>query len=78
MITRIPIPVAATHDLRSRQGPLIKRGTPGELTEVTAGHYTVMFWPFGPNGVTVVVDNLTRLDLREPDATLRNLALTWE
>ena len=65
MKTHIPIPVAATHDLRRGQGPLIKRGTPGELTEVTGGHYTVMFWPFGLDGMTVVINNLSRLDLRE-------------
>jgi len=68
MMTRIPIPVAATHDLRRGRGPLIKRGTPGELTGVTRatpGRYTVTFWPYGPTGITVVVDNLTRLDVKE-------------
>jgi len=68
MMTRIPIPVVATHDLRRGQGPIIKRGTPGEVTGVTGavpGHYTVTFWPFGAAGTTVVVDHLTRLDLKE-------------
>lgn len=68
MMTRIPVPVVATHDLRRVPGIFIKRGTPGELTGVsqaTPGHYTVTFWPAGLDGMTVVVDHLTRLDLRE-------------
>ncbi len=68
MMTRIPVPVVARHDLRSAPGILIKRGTPGELTGVTGaapGHYTVTFWPAGLDGMTVVVDHLTRHDLKE-------------
>lgn len=65
MISRTPIPVAATHDIRRGQRPVIKAGTPGEVTDVSGGDYTVVFWPFGPDGVTVVVDKLTRLDLKE-------------
>jgi len=64
MITRVPIPIVATHDVR-RAGILIERGTRGEVTEMSGvpGQYTVRFWPFGLTGTTVVVDRLTRLDL---------------
>ena len=68
MMTRIPVPVVATHDLRVASGVFIKRGTPGNLTCVTGavpGHYTVLFWPAGLDGKTVVVDHLTRHDVRE-------------
>ena len=68
MMSRIPFPVVATHDIRKGQGPLIKRGTPGEITGVsgaTPSHYTVTFWPYGLDGVVVTLTYLTRTDLRE-------------
>ena len=67
MMSRIPFPVVATHDIRKGQA-LIKRGTPGEITGVsgaTPSHYTVTFWPYGLNGVVVTLTYLTRTDLRE-------------
>ena len=67
MMSRIPFPVIATHDIRS-SSPLIKAGTPGEITGIsgaTPSHYTVSFWPFGPEGVVVTLNYLTRNDLRE-------------
>ena len=68
MMSRIPFPVVATHDIRKGQAPLIKRGTPGEITGVsgaTPSHYTVTFWPYGLDGVVVTLTYLTRTDLRE-------------
>ena len=68
MMTRIPIPVIASHDLRRGHGVVIRQGTHGELTGVTGaipGHYTVTFWPSGSAGLPVIVDHLTRIDLKE-------------
>jgi hypothetical protein len=68
MMSRIPFPVVATHDISKGYAPLIRSGTPGEITGIsgaTPGHYTVSFWPFGPDGVAVTLNYLTRNDLRE-------------
>jgi hypothetical protein len=68
MMSRIPFPVVATHDICKGLAPLIKSGTPGEITGIsgaTPSHYTVSFWPFGPEGVAVTLSYLTRNDLRE-------------
>ena len=60
-----PIPVRATHDLLQRFAPLIKAGTPGEITDVGGAStvsYTVTFWPTeGP----VTLHDLWRTDLQE-------------
>ena len=68
MMSRIPFPVVATHDISKGHAPLIKSGTPGEITGIsgaTPSHYTVSFWPIGPDGVAVTLSYLTRNDLRE-------------
>jgi hypothetical protein len=65
---RTAIPVRATHDLRQGSSPLIKAGTPGEITEMTGTgpiSYTVTFWPTGLIGPTVTITNLRRTDIRE-------------
>lgn len=67
MMSRIPFPVVATHDINKGKVH-IECGTPGEITGIsgaTPSHYTVTFWPFGADGVTVTVGYLTRTDLRE-------------
>jgi hypothetical protein len=67
MMSRIPFPVVATHDIHKGQA-LIKTGTLGEITGIsgaTPSHYTVTFWPFGANGAVVTLHYLTRTDLRE-------------
>jgi len=68
MISRIPFPVIATHDIRKGHAPLIKTGTAGEITGIsgaTPSHYTVAFRPFGPDGLVIILDYLTRTDLRD-------------
>jgi len=68
MISRIPFPVIATHDIRKGHAPLIKTGTAGEITGIsgaTPSHYTVAFRPCGPDGVVITLDYLTRTDLRD-------------
>ncbi len=61
------IAVTATHDLRQSHFT-IPCGTPGEITETTGTsptYYTVAFFPYGAGGANVIVDRLTRFDLRE-------------
>ena len=68
MMSRIPFPVVATHDIRKGQAPLIKTGCAGDITGIsgaTPSHYTVAFRPFGPDGVVITLTYLTRTDLRE-------------
>jgi hypothetical protein len=66
MTATAPIRVIATHDICQRVSPLVKAGTPGEITDVggasTVG-YTVMFWP--SDGGSVTLHDLGRMDLRE-------------
>ena len=67
MMSRIPFPVVATHDIHKGQA-LIKTGTPGEITGVsgaTPSHYTVTFWLLGADRASVTLSYLTRTDLRE-------------
>ena len=67
MMSRIPFPVVATHDIHKGQA-LIKTGTPGEITGIsgaTPSHYTVTFWPLGADRASVTLSYLTRTDLRE-------------
>ena len=66
MTATMPIPVTATHDIQQRSSPPIKAGTPGEITDVGGAStvsYTVMFRP--PEGDTVTLRDLGRMDLRE-------------
>ena len=35
MMSRIPFPVIATHDIRKGHAPLIKTGTAGEITGIS-------------------------------------------
>ncbi len=52
MLSAIPFPVIASHDIRQGQSALIKTGTPGEITGVSGAapsYYTVSFWPSGPD-----------------------------
>jgi hypothetical protein len=68
MMSRIPFPVVATHDIRNGQAPPIKMGTAGDITGIsgaTPSHYTVAFHPLGPGGVVITLNYLTRTDLRE-------------
>jgi hypothetical protein len=68
MMSRIPFPVVATHDISNGQAPPIKMGTAGDITGIsgaTPSHYTVAFHPFGPGGVVITLNYLTRTDLRE-------------
>ena len=68
MLTQIPFPVVALHDIRRSPALLIPRGTPGEITgvsEATPSRYTVTFWPFGMGGATVTISHLSRTDLKE-------------
>jgi hypothetical protein len=68
MMSRIPFPVIATHDIHKGHAPLIKTGTAGEITGIsgaTPSHYTVAFRPFGPDGLVITLDYLTRTDLRD-------------
>ena len=71
MMSRIPFPVIATHDIRNGQAPPIKMGTAGDITGISGAipsHYTVAFRPFrpfGPDGVVITLNYLTRTDLRE-------------
>ena len=61
-----PIPVAASRDLRRHPTVIIRRGTPGEITNATGTrptHYTVTFWPFGAKGAKVTIPNLSQGDL---------------
>lgn len=68
MMARIPFPVVATHDICKGRSPVIRKGTPGEITGVsnaTPSHYTVTFWPSELKGEAVTLDYLTRTDLQE-------------
>ena len=68
VVTSIPFPVVSVNEIRRGSSLLIPRGTPGEITGVsgaTPSHYTVTFWPFGLDGATVTITDLTRNDLIE-------------
>ena len=68
MLSAIPFPVIASHDIRQGQSALIKTGTPGEITGVSGAapsYYTVMFWPSGPDQAAVTLSYLTRTDIKD-------------
>lgn len=67
MMTRIPFPVTARHDIR-QSTVFIRSGTPGEITGVSGvqpSYYTVTFWPRGADSASVTLSYLTTNDLRE-------------
>lgn len=68
MLSAIPFPVIASHDIRQGQSALIRTGTPGEITGVSGAapsYYTVTFWPSGPDQAPVTLSYLTRTDIKE-------------
>jgi len=67
MMSHIPFPVVATHDIHKGRA-YIKMGTPGEIIGIsgaTPSHYDVTFWPLDADGISVTLSYLTRIDLRE-------------
>ena len=67
MMTRIPFPVIARHDIR-QSAAFIRSGTPGEITGVSGAqpsYYTVTFWPRGADSASVTLSYLTTSDLSE-------------
>ena len=61
------IAVTATHDI-PQSHITVRCGTSGLITDTTGTsptYYTVIFWPHGVDGPEVVIDHLTRFDLRE-------------
>ena len=61
------IAVSATHDI-IQPHLSVRCGTSGLITDTTGTsptYYTVIFLPQGVDGPEVVVDRLTRFDLRE-------------
>ena len=61
------IAVTATHDILQPHLS-VRCGTSGLITDTTGTsppYYTVIFWPHGADGPEVVIDHLTRFDLRE-------------
>jgi hypothetical protein len=61
----VPVPVVAAHDIFRHNAPLIKAGTPGEITGIGGRtNYTVAFKPPGSRPV-VTLGHLSRIDLQK-------------
>ena len=58
-----PFPVRATNHLEPPLSLLVPENTPGEIVGMSGKHYTVTFWPFGPDGASLTLCYLTEKDL---------------
>ena len=66
MASTARIGITANHDICQRFSPLVRAGTPGEITDVggaSSVSYTVKFWP--SDGGSIILHDVSRMDLRE-------------